>query len=253
MEKYIIGGIMSKVEIRGVLFDNVDMDQATGRVLQLLEEDGCHIVVTPNSEIAQMCIEDERLRKVINGADMSVPDGIGVLYASKILKRPLKQKVAGVDLAKSLLPVMAEKGISLFLFGAKQEVVESAEGKIKNDYPGINICGINNGYFDSDKEIIEKINNSGADIVFVCLGAPKQEFWMYENRGAINAKVMIGLGGSLDVFSGKAKRAPDIFIKLGLEWFYRLLKEPKRFFRMLKLPKYLFGTIIYKFKNGGGN
>ena len=141
---------------------------------------------------------------------------------------------------------MEKGGTKLFLLGGAPGVADKAAAKMKEKYPGLDICGTNDGYFEESEPIIQKINDSGAQVVYVCLGAPKQEKWMAQHRHSIKAKVMLGLGGSLDVFAGNVKRAPDIYIKLGLEWFYRLVKEPWRYKRMMKLPQFLFGTIVYK-------
>jgi len=131
----------------------------------------------------------------------------------------------------------------VFFLGAKPGVGDLAAEKLLEKYPGINFSGIRDGYFKDDDEVIEAINASGAEILFVCLGAPKQEKWMAKNRDKINVRLMLGLGGALDSYAGTVKRAPKIFIKLGLEWFYRLIKEPKRAGRMMALPKYMFAVM----------
>lgn len=237
---------MQRTNIRDVHFCNVTLDQTINIVVSFLRGDKNHTVVTPNSEIVQMCIEDDGLRRIINAADLVIPDGIGVIYAARILKRPLSQKVAGIDLAMGLLPKLHKGGYRLFLLGGQPGVAEAAKGKIEKSYPGT-VCGVHDGYFTNNTLVIDEINKSGADLVFVCLGAPKQEMWMAEHKDRLSVKAMIGLGGTLDVFAGRAKRAPDIFIKLGLEWFYRLLKEPRRIGRMMRLPRFLLGTIGYSF------
>lgn len=233
-----------KVSIYGVSYNNVTLDEAAALTEELLCEEKNHMVVTPNAEIAYMAAKDIKLGKVINSADMVVADGIGVVYASKIYGTLVKQKVPGVELGERVLENAAESGRGVFFLGAKPGVAELAASKVSEKYPGINFVGIRDGYFKDDNEIIESINASGAEILFVCLGAPKQELWMAKNKDRLNTRLMLGLGGSLDSYAGTVKRAPDIFIKLGLEWFYRLLKEPKRFGRMLALPKYMFAVIF---------
>lgn len=228
------------------MFDNVTLEEATQCVMQFLEGERANIVVTPNSEIVQMCLEDASIMDVVRQADLTIPDGIGVVYASKILGTPLKQKVAGFDLASALLPQLAEKGKRLYLLGSAPGVAEQAAARMQQQYPNLIICGTHDGYFKEDAPVIQEINESGADILYVCLGAPKQERWMVTNREQLHVKAMLGLGGSLDVFAGNVKRAPDIFVKLGLEWFYRLMKEPWRYKRMAKLPKFLVGTIVHR-------
>lgn len=235
---------MDKINIRGVMFDNVTLQEAVQCVLQFLEGERASIVVTPNSEIVQMCLEDASTMEVVRQADLTIPDGIGVVYASKILGTPLKQKVAGFDLASALLPQLTEHGKRLYLLGGAPGVAEQAAVRMQQQYPNLIICGTHDGYFKDDAPVIHEINESDADILYVCLGAPKQERWMVANREHLHVKAMLGLGGSLDVFAGNVKRAPDIFVKLGLEWFYRLIKEPWRYKRMAKLPKFLMGTIV---------
>jgi len=129
------------------------------------------------------------------------------------------------------------------MLGGKPGVAETAATRLTEKYPDASIVGINDGYFKNDAEIIEKVNASGADILFVCLGVPKQEEWMYAHKSELNVKLMGGFGGSFDVFAGQVNRAPDFFIKCNLEWFYRLMKEPSRIGRMMKLPKFVFGSI----------
>ena len=119
---------------------------------------------------------------------------------------------------------------------------------MKKMFPSLIVCGTRDGYFKPEETpaIVDEINRSGADILFVCLGAPKQEKWIYENREKLSCSLALGLGGSLDVYAGTVKRAPDLFIKLNLEWFYRLIKQPSRIGRMMNLPRFLFGTLFYK-------
>jgi N-acetylglucosaminyldiphosphoundecaprenol N-acetyl-beta-D-mannosaminyltransferase len=232
-----------KIDVMGVAFDNVTMDEAVASGAALLNGPAGQYVVTPNSEIVYACRDTEGLTEVLNRASLVLPDGIGVVYASKILGRPLKQKVAGIDFAAGLAGELAKAGKSLFLLGAKPGIAEQAAEKLKEANPGLVIAGVHDGYFKEDGPVVEEIARSGADAVFVCLGAPKQEFWMAHNGAATGAKVLVGLGGSLDVFAGVSERAPEIWVKLGLEWLYRLVKEPWRFKRMSRLPKFLFWTI----------
>ena len=243
-----------KINVRGVYFDNVTMESALASAVSLLERDGFDCIFTPNSEIVQLCIDDKNLYNVINSASLIIPDGIGVVYASKILGRPLTQKVAGCDLSKKLLEYAADHGKKVFLFGSAPardglpSVGELAAAEMKKMFPSLVVCGTRDGYFKPEETpaIAEEINRSGADILFVCLGAPKQEKWIYENREKLSCSLALGLGGSLDVYAGTVKRAPDLFIKLNLEWFYRLIKQPSRIGRMMNLPRFLFGTLFYK-------
>ena len=252
---------IQKIDIRGVKFANVTMDEAASYVEKRVLAGETTAIYTPNPEIVQMCIEDESFYEIINSAELIVPDGIGVVKASRILRTPLKEKVAGVELGERVLDIAARNGKGVFLFGGKDasrtesgiSVADQCIPVFEKKFSGINIVGTRDGYCKKDgeenEETLKLINDSGAEVLFVCLGAPLQENWIYNNREKLpNVKVYLGLGGSLDVYSGNVKRAPKLFIKLGLEWFYRLLCEPKRIGRMMKLPKFYFGTWIYKFK-----
>lgn len=228
-----------KTDVMGLHFDNVTMDEALARAQELLlgTEPAC--VVTPNAEIAYEALHDASLRALLNGAELMLPDGAGVVLAGKLLKTPLKQKVAGVDFAAGLLALLARAGKGVYLLGAKPGVAELAAEKMREKNPELIISGLHDGYFTDEAPIIDEINASGAAVLFVCLGAPKQELFMQRHRSDLHVRLMLGLGGSLDAFAGTVKRAPKWMIRMNLEWLYRLIKEPKRFGRMLRLPKYL--------------
>lgn len=228
-----------RVDVLGVAFDNVTLEEAADRALALLEEDGPHLVATPNPEIVQRANKDRAFAEILAGADLVVPDGVGVIYAAKILGRPLKSRVPGIDLAAALMGRVAGTGKRLFLLGAAPGVAEQAAVNLRAAYPGLVVCGTHDGYFEEDGPVIDAIRRAEADIVFVCLGVPKQEKWIAAHGEAAGARLYLGLGGSLDVFAGKAERAPERFQRLGLEWLYRLLKEPSRIGRMAKLPLFL--------------
>lgn len=225
-----------RTEIMGVGFDDLTLDEAAGAAAGMIEAGGFHYVVTPNPELVDRARREEPFRQALNGADLVLPDGIGVVYAAKLLGRPLKGRAPGIEFAQQLIAWMAKNGKRLFLLGAKPGVAELAAANLKTQYPGLIVCGTHDGYFQEDEPVVEAIRAAAADVVFVCLGAPKQEFWMAKNGPASGAHLMVGLGGSLDVFAGVVDRAPEGFQKLGLEWLYRLMKEPKRFGRMAKLP-----------------
>lgn len=240
---------MNKVNILGVNVDKITYDDAVEKIYQMLNEKGNHSVFTPNSEIILMAYKDEDFCNILNSADLLTADGIGVVYASRIVKNPVPQRVAGYDMAQGIIKKIAESGHRLYLFGGKPGVAEQAEENLKKIYPLLNIVGTRNGYFAPEEtdSIIDDINQSGADLLFVCLGAPTQEKWIYNNKEKLNCHVMMGIGGSLDVFAGTAQRAPQIWCRLGLEWLYRLFKEPWRFWRMMALPKFGF-TVLFKGK-----
>ena len=225
-----------RTDILGVGFDDLTLDEAAEAGAALVEGGGFHYAVTPNPEFLLTARHDEPFRQALLGADLVLADGVGVTYAAKILGRPLKGRVPGIEFAQRLLAWMAAHGKRLFLLGAKPGVAELAAANLKAAYPGLIVCGTHDGYFQEDGPVVKAIQESAADVVFVCLGAPKQELWMVRNGPAAGARLMVGLGGSLDVFAGVVERAPEGFQKLGLEWLYRLAKEPKRAGRMAKLP-----------------
>ncbi len=232
-----------RIEVLGVGFDNMTMEQAVAEGVRLMGTEGAHYVVTPNPEIVEVCREDKDAMDAVNHADLVIPDGIGVIYGAKLLGTPLKEKIPGIEFAKRLMKEMAACGKTLFLLGAKPGVAEEAARRLCEEYPGLRIAGTHDGYFKEDEGVISAIRESGADVVFVCLGAPKQEKWMRKNGEATGAHLLLGLGGCLDVFSGTVKRAPEIYQKLGLEWFHRLIKNPSRAGRMMKLPLFLVHVI----------
>lgn len=229
------------VEIVGIKVDNVDFLEAQVCVEQFLDSDRINTIFTPNSEILLDAVKDMELGNILNEAQLVIPDGIGVVIASKFYGTPLKERVTGVDLSAKILELGAVKSSSVFLLGATQVSVELAAEKIKENYKGINIVGIRNGYFseDDEEQIIEEINNSQADILFVGLGAPKQEKLIHKYKDKLKVKIAIGIGGGIDIISGMVKRAPEFYQKAGLEWFYRLMKQPSRLVRITKLPKFI--------------
>lgn len=223
----------------GVGFDDLSLEAAADTGAALARGEGFSYVVTPNPEIVELARDNENYRAVLNQAALVLPDGIGVIYAARLLGVPLSGRVPGIDFASALLERLRRSGEGVFLLGAKPGVAEEAAERLRERYPGLNLCGAHHGYFQDSAPVVEAIRASGAAVVFVCLGAPKQEFWMAEHGPATGAKLMVGLGGVLDVYAGRVKRAPAAFQKLGLEWFYRLLRQPSRAGRMAKLPAFL--------------
>ena len=228
-----------RIDVLGVGFDNVTMEEAVEAGAALLREEKTAYVVTPNPEIVEVCRQDPAAMEAVRNADLVLPDGIGVVKGAAILGTPLKGRVPGIEFASGLMEKMAASGHSLFLLGAKPGVAELAAEKLTKKYPGLRIAGTHDGYFQEDGPVVSAIAESGADCVFVCLGAPKQELWMRRNGKATGAKLLCGIGGSLDVFAGVVERAPKFWCDHNLEWFYRLCKEPKRIGRMMKLPLFL--------------
>ena len=220
----------------GVLFDNLTLAEAVDAGERLAAGPGFAYVVTPNPEIVNLARQREDYRQVLNGAGLVLPDGIGVIHAAKILGTPLQERVPGIDFASGLLTRLAQTGGRLFLLGAKPGVAEAAGEKILERYPDIVLCGTQDGYFKDEQSVLLKVAAAQPDLLFVCLGAPKQEKWMARWGKHTGARLAIGLGGCLDVFAGNVKRAPEAWQKAGMEWAYRLVTQPQRAGRMAKLP-----------------
>ena len=231
-----------------VAFDNVTMDEAVAQAVENLQSKRRCMVVTPNAEIAQSCVTDDRLREIVRKAGLVLPDGIGVIYASRILKKPLKQRVPGVEFGENLVSALRDTGKTIFFLGGKPGVAEEAAHRLQVKDPGLKVAGTKDGYFQREEEAVEAVQQAKPDVLFVCLGSPKQEYFMADHFDQLGATLMVGLGGSLDVYAGKVERAPALFRKLGLEWFYRLLRQPSRLGRMMKLPQYLWQSIRWRMK-----
>jgi len=243
-----------KIDVLGVRFDNLAPDEAVTWGAQLLEQPGFHYVVTPNPEFLLEAEKDRAFQDILNAADLVLPDGVGVLYCAKVLGTPLKARVPGIDFAGGLLQRLARKGGRLYLLGAKPGVAVTAGERLKERYPGLVVCGCHDGYFtpEQEEDVAREVRDSQADMLFVCLGAPKQEKWMARFGPRTGARLAIGLGGALDVFAGNVERAPQRWQDLGLEWAYRLKKEPQRLGRMARLPLVLVKAGVQRLSGGGG-
>ena len=227
-----------KINILGVAFDALTLGEAEERADALLCSGAGGYIVTANPEIVLRCREDAAYAAAVNGAELVLADGVGDLCAARILGTPLPGRVAGSDLVPRLLARLAERGGSVFLYGARPGVAERAGESLQSACPGLRIAGTENGYISDETALLEALEREKPDLLLLGLGAPRQELWMAENRQRTPA-VMIGVGGLLDVFAGDIPRAPEAWQRLGLEWLYRLLREPRRFKRVIRLPKIL--------------
>jgi N-acetylglucosaminyldiphosphoundecaprenol N-acetyl-beta-D-mannosaminyltransferase len=239
----------NKVNILNVPFVNKTRQQILEELLQRIRNKEKTFVVTANPEIVMFARKDPSYFHTIAAADYIVADGIGIVIASKMLKKPLPERVAGFDLMTELLRLADRNRWKVFLLGAKEEVIPLTVENIKQKYPNLIIAGFHHGYFeDNDKHIVELVKESKADLVFVALGFPRQEKWIYEHYPLFDQGIFIGVGGSFDVLAGKVKRAPEIWQKLNIEWLYRLIQQPSRWRRMVALPQFLFEVIKNKKK-----
>lgn len=231
---------MSKLELLGITFDNLSLSEAADFAYKHAQNRNSYYTVTPNALILRNSMFDNELKTAIDKADLVLPDGVGVLMAAKLQGKLFKEKVAGIDFATELISRLAESGGSLFLFGSAPGVAEKAAESIKRKFDGIKILGTCDGYNYDNVELIDRINKLSPDFLICCLGSPKQELWMLQNKDVLKVGIMAGLGGSLDVFSGNKKRAPNLMRNLGLEWFYRIIIEPHRAKELGKMFSLIF-------------
>ncbi len=240
--------INDKIDVLGVQFNNTTIEDAASLIVQSALNKKKTKVYTPNPEIVIEADKDARFMEVLDRAELVIADGIGVVIGSKILGTPLKARVAGYDTIIRVFEKAKHQDIKVFFLGAKPESVELARKNMMKKYIGLNVVGVHDGYFKDDRAVVDEINALSPDIVLVGLGAPKQEKFIDKYANEMNASVFIGCGGSFDVMAGLVKRAPKLFIKLHLEWFYRLIKQPSRFVRMLRLPLFLLKVLAIRIK-----
>lgn len=238
----------NRINILGVFVDKVDKKKALERVNTFLKTDRLKTIFTPNTEMVMVGLKDKELLEILNNGDLVVSDGIGLVYASRKYGDPLPERVAGFDLMVEMLDLLAREKKGIFLLGGKPGIAGKAAEQISARFPGVEVKGYYHGYFkeDENSQIIEKINSTKPDVIFVALGSPKQEKWVYRYKDLLNAKIVMGVGGSFDVLSGNVKRAPEVFRKMGLEWFYRLITQPWRAKRMLVLPVFAIKVLLDK-------
>lgn len=233
-----------RLEILGVGIDRIDSQQALQQIGEFIENGEPHQIVTANAEIIYQASKNEKMRNVINAAQMVTADGSGVVWASRQLGQPLAQRVTGIDLVNSICQQSAKEHWKIYILGSAPGVAATAAVNIRNKFPGCNIIGTHHGYFNAkeEKQILAELEQLKPDVLFVALGAPKQEYWIADHIQKLGIPVAMGIGGSMDVLSGNVKRAPKWMQKMSLEWLYRLLIQPTRFKRVLALPKFMLAV-----------
>jgi bacterial polymer biosynthesis proteins, WecB/TagA/CpsF family len=247
-----------RTRILNVPVDMVDGGEAMTIFRRLMDTAECSLIVTPNSEIIVNASQDPELKQIIESADLIIPDGIGLVYASRIMGVPLNERVTGIDFLESILGFLEETGQSIFFLGSKPGedgfpgIAELAAEKMKEKYKRLKVAGTHHGYFKEGDEadIVSAINDSGADFLCVALGSPKQEKFVSRHQKELNVKCAIGVGGSLDVWAGTLKRAPEFYRNHGLEWLYRLIQQPSRYKRMAALPLFMIKVFISRLRGG---
>ena len=239
---------MEQADILGVKVDLVTMDEAVAEACRLIERGAPKMIVTANAEMIMRATTDGELMEILNSSALVVPDGAGTVWAANYLGYGMKERVAGYDLAQNLMALAPKLGMKIYLFGSAPTVAEKAKEKAEELYPGIEIVGVHDGFFDDEEEkkIIEDITEKKPDILFVALGVPKQEKWLAAHKDELDVPLSIGVGGTFDVMAGVMKRAPLWMQKAKLEWLFRGLMQPSRAGRLLALPKFVMKVVVSK-------
>lgn len=230
------------IKILDLPVHQLTMEEAVAAVRRAWQEEKVFQVVTANVEVLYAGLADREMARLIREAEMVTADGAGVLLAARISGSPLPERVAGYDLMLACLQEAERQAVPVFFLGARPEVLQAALVRMREMFPGLVISGSHHGYFqDAEGEAIAAgIRQRRPRLLFVALGAPRQDKWIFHHKGQLPPCVAIGVGGSLDVLAGKARRAPRWMQKAGLEWLYRLLREPSRLARMSVIPLFLF-------------
>lgn len=237
---------MQRRQILGSGFDPVTMEGAQARLASYVLDGGTHLVITANPEMVMKARGDQLLSEIMERADLVVADGIGVVWASRVLGCAVPERIPGIELAEGLLEQAAREGWTVFLLGGAEGVADQAAQDLRQRFPDLKIIGTYHGFFESGLEeqaIIKRIEQEKPRILLVALGVPRQEKWLAAHLGALKVPVAIGVGGSFNVWAGVDKRAPLWVRKVNLEWFYRLVRQPWRIKRLAALPVFVFAVI----------
>lgn len=243
---------IKKIKILDVFINDINMQDTIEKISLWCKGKIPHHIITADAYMIDTASYDQKLKDIINNASLVTPDSSGVLLASRLCGTPIADKVSGCEIAENLCKISGKENIKIFFLGAKQKIISQAITKMQQKYPDINIVGSQHGYFlenETDK-ICESIKESQADILFVAMGIPKQEFWINDNILKTGVKVAIGIGGTFDVMSGIVNRAPIIYQKLYLEWLYRYFQDPSKSYKVKKLPAFFLKVILNRIKNG---
>jgi N-acetylglucosaminyldiphosphoundecaprenol N-acetyl-beta-D-mannosaminyltransferase len=228
--------------VAGIPVSNLSEDEAVAVIDKLISEGGSHYGAVVNAAKVVAADRDEKLKRALLEADLVTADGMSVVWASRVLGQPLKQRVTGIDLFQRLVEHAAHHGLSVYFLGAREESARGVVELFRNKYPALRIAGWHNGYFESSEyqSVSEAIRLSGADLLFVAMGSPKQELWIASSVALTGVRFALGVGGSFDHLTGLARRAPRWMQRSGLEWLHRLVREPRRLWR-----RYLIGNTAF--------
>ncbi|MCU6792961.1 WecB/TagA/CpsF family glycosyltransferase [Paenibacillus sp. WQ 127069] len=224
------------------------MNETVNLITHMIESREPHQIITANPIMVMSAVDSSAYMQLLQAADLVVPDGAGIVWAANYVGNPVAERVTGFDLLHRMMQLGESKGWKVYLLGASPEMIEAAASSLKRQYPALQLVGYRDGYFQADEDaaVIANIREHDPDILLIGRSADKQEPWIAQYKQQLRVPVIMGVGGSFDVLSGKLKRAPVIFQRLRLEWFYRLLQEPWRYKRMLVLPKFAMKVIREK-------
>jgi len=243
------------ITILGVPIDRITRDEAGIITEDLIKKSNksCKMIFAPNVEFIMMAQKDEEFFQLLKQSSLSTPDSIGVIIGAKLQKKSFKERIPGQSYFRKIIELSNEKGYSIYLLGGKPGIPEKAKENLKKQFPNVNIVGTHHGYFDEneEKEVIKEINNLQPNVLFVALGAPRQEKWIKSHQHELKVDVATGQGGTYDYEAGRIKRAPVFIQKIGMEWLWRLIREPKRIKRQIVLPVYLVKILFAKDKTKG--
>lgn len=229
-------------EVAGVRVHNLSEDEAVDAIARLIDERGSHYAAVVNAAKIVAASKDNALKRALLKADLVTADGMSVVWASRLLGKPLKERVTGIELFNRLVRLASERGWAVYFLGARDESVRGVVAQFTSEYPALRVAGYRDGYFDVSESasIAQAVKASSSDLLFVAMGSPAQEYWITSNLEATGARFALGVGGSFDHVTGLARRAPVWMQRTGLEWLYRLIREPRRLWR-----RYLVGNIVF--------
>lgn len=243
------------IKILGVNIDNVTLEETGLFTKYLIEKSNksCKLVVAPNTEFIMLAQKDKEFFDILKEASFATPDSVGVMIGGKLQKRKFKERIPGQAYFRQTLKVGEKEGWTFYFLGGEEGIALKAKERVLKDFPNLKVVGCHEGFFekDSEEEVINEINSLKPNVLFVAMGAPIQEKWIYKNREKLCVDIATGQGGTFDYEAGKIKRAPVFFQKLGIEWLWRLAKEPKRIIRMMALPEFLITILLKKDKTKG--
>lgn len=236
---------LEAIPLHGLVVHRVSMEETLEAIDRFISSCTPHHVVTLDSSMCVIARDDPTLQSIVSHAELVTPDSAGVVWACRRLGTPLKERVSGVEIVDRLCSLSPSRGYRLFFFGSAPGVAQAAAERMRSRYPGCQVVGTRDGFFTKEQEpqIVEQIKSARPDILCVALGIPLQEKWIHRFRDTLNVPVLIGVGGTFDVYSGRVKRAPVWMQRLNLEWLYRLLKNPRKISKVMTLPKFVLMTL----------